>query len=111
MIKAVLFDLDDTLIKSNPDEHFPVYLRALSEYGSNGNSPDQFCQWVMESYGVAVASNDATQTLREKFVAAMSAMSGIGTQRLEEILISFYRDCYDVIRPFVKPQPGANELI
>lgn len=111
MIKAVLLDLDDTLIESNTSEFFPKYLGALGEFAAQLGATDKVVDRIMASYATALHNVDPLETLKEKFLPIMASSSRRSTDEVERIFASFYRDCFGSLKPYIKPKPLTRELL
>jgi FMN phosphatase YigB (HAD superfamily) len=111
MIKAVLLDLDDTLILSDTDRFFLRYLRMLGEELSDDTPPDDFVYLIMEVYEQALHDYDPSATLYERFVKRFSASIGLAESHLSQTMDQFYRLQYPRLRQMVKPRPTTQFLL
>ena len=68
MIKAILFDLDDTLIGTGIDTFFPAYLKLLGEIGAEIASPQVFVETIMSTFERSLQTYDPTRSLDERFI-------------------------------------------
>jgi FMN phosphatase YigB (HAD superfamily) len=111
MIKAVLLDLDDTLILSDTDRFFLRYLRMLGEELAGDAPSDDFVYLITKVYEQALDSYDPSTTLYERFVKLFSSRIGLSEARLSQAMDRFYRLQYPKLRPMVKPRPVTRPLL
>jgi HAD superfamily hydrolase (TIGR01549 family) len=112
MIKAVLLDLDDTLIISQTAAMFPSYLRALGLAGQDFMSGHQFSEHVVQAYLQALDEYDPAQTLVNRFFAKFGSLINSNDAALRAFFDEFYSSRYaEVVRKFVAPQPEAHSLV
>lgn len=82
-IKAVLFDLDGTLLPLDQDLFIKLYFKEITEYlvENSGYDPDMFVKTMWQGIG-AMIKNDGSQTNEEAFWAAFS--QAFGKERVEK---------------------------
>lgn len=66
-IKAILFDLDGTLLPIDTDGFIRAYLQDLSNYVAEYYDPKLFTREIMDSIGKVISSTDATTTNQQLF--------------------------------------------
>jgi HAD superfamily hydrolase (TIGR01549 family) len=112
MIKAVLLDLDDTLIISQTAAMFPEYLRVLGVSGQEFLPPAQFSQHVYSSYVAALSEYDPAQTLINRFFAKFADSLESNQATLRAFFNQFYTTDYPaIVTQFVTSQPEAVTLV
>lgn len=75
-MKAVLFDLDGTLLPMNQDEFIKAYFKGLSgRLTLHGYEPQAFLQSVWKGIG-AMLKNDGAHTNEERFWEAFTSVYG-----------------------------------
>ncbi len=104
MIKAVLIDLDDTLITTNTDSFFSTYLKALGEHASSIQSPNTFSKNVVAAYSEALEAYDATRLLYPRFLERLAARLQYSKdeQELHHLFKSFYTEVHLALRPMIQ---------
>jgi FMN phosphatase YigB (HAD superfamily) len=112
MIKAILIDLDNTLIR-NPDLGFAIeFLRRSDEYfgarwGYNGFS--RVFRRALREMSSDTRSPDMTNSV---FIVSLIAQySGISAREVSAGLRDFYADVHPLLRSCVRPVQGAAELL
>jgi FMN phosphatase YigB (HAD superfamily) len=111
VIKAVLFDLDGTLLENNNEKFLAAYLRILGEYLSFVAPPERIARELLSSTRAMVENNDPTQTLRQVFAAHFYPTLGVLEQDLSEPLDGFYRELFPSLKSLTKPIEGARAIV
>jgi FMN phosphatase YigB (HAD superfamily) len=109
MLRAVLFDLDNTLIRYSERQFFDRYLPKVTEAFSDMMPPGIFVEKLILSTQ-ALMNNDGSKSNAEYFMSLFcSGYEG----REEEIwsrFIEFYRTQFDEFRALVTVPHGVREL-
>lgn len=113
MIKAVLLDLDDTLISTNTALFFPTYLKALGEYASSIAPANTFIQKIVVAYNEALATYDVTNQLYPRFLqrAVANLQNVKNEQELKQLFTSFYEENYSTLREMIHPRPETPPFL
>src|SRR5574341_2293121 len=72
MIRAVLLDLDDTLIQTNIERFFPSYLQSLASYCAPVAPPDRFTEILLTTYLEVLNTVDTIHPLAERLLRRLS---------------------------------------
>ncbi|NWF68611.1 MAG: HAD-IA family hydrolase [Chloroflexi bacterium] len=110
MIKAVLLDLDNTLL-DNPQDVFVVeYLRAVDQYFAE--------HWQMSVSGalvkstrIVLAARDAQQTNTSVVVDVLAKELQRPPKTIMELFEGFYQESYPALQQHSRPVAWAAELI
>ena len=109
MLKAVLFDLDNTLIRFDEREFFEAYIPRITKVFSDLMSPDTLIERLLLSTQMLVNNNGQVSNA-EYFMSFFSQ----GFERYKEEIwkrfIRFYQTEFDEFRPLVSIIPGVREL-
>lgn len=111
MIKAVLLDLDDTLIKSSTEDFFPTYLKRLGHHASTLAPPEQFVGQLMHSFGETLAQDEPTRPLYPRVMERFAGESGHALATLEPLFERFYNDQFVALRDWIEPRAESRELL
>jgi FMN phosphatase YigB (HAD superfamily) len=113
MIKAVLLDLDDTLISTNTALFFPAYLRMLGEFAAFIAPPDTFVQQVVSSYDATLQTRDVTDRLYERYLRRLSANlpTSMDEQGLAATFADFYAERYGSLSDQIRPRPETPAFL
>jgi FMN phosphatase YigB (HAD superfamily) len=109
-IKAILFDLDGTLLDSNMDTFLPMYLKAVSARVADLMPPKQFIAHLLAATE-AMAANDGRATNAEVFWAAFQLLVGRARAELEPIFDEFYAVDFPQLRAVTRCKPEARPVV
>ncbi len=111
MLRAVLFDLDDTLLGNSMDEFLPVYFDALTRYLEHQVPPERLIPHLMRGTEAMDAHEHVGLTNEEAFAAAF--YPGVEADRsvLEPAFERFYADEFPKLRSFTCERPEARVLV
>ena len=110
MIKALLFDLDNTLLDNEIDTFISTYVAAMSEHVSDIMRGDLFIAQMLRATEAMVANVDPDRTNQEVFDAAFFPAIGHTRQELEPVLDDFYANRFPEIESLTRPRPEARSL-
>ncbi|MBN1564895.1 MAG: HAD-IA family hydrolase [Anaerolineae bacterium] len=114
MIKAILLDLDDTLL-GNPAQRFVQnYLALLENHLRETVGLAAGAKGLMTGTHAVVKSSDPTRTNEETFYAAFDpwlAASQISRADFDPAADHFYRAIYPQLQAVTQKRPGARRLV
>ena len=108
--KAVLFDLDGTLLDSSMEHFLPVYLKSLSARVAHLFEPKAFITrllWATEQ----MVANDGRATNQDVFMAAFFPFEGHERAELEPIFDAFYAEDFPKLQGVTRRKPEAGEVV
>ncbi len=111
MIRALLLDLDNTLLRNNMDDFVPAYLAALTSYVADRFEPQQFVRHLLRATGAMSANDDPARTNREAFDAVFFPALGGDRAELDPLFAKFYATRFAELRGLTAPDPAARPLI
>ncbi|HEX7594239.1 MAG TPA: HAD family hydrolase [Anaerolineae bacterium] len=111
MPKAILFDMDGTLIDDSMDTFLPPYFAAITKKLAHLVPPERFIAQLQASTRAMVASSDPTRTMAETFAADFFPKIGLPRETLMPLFDDFYAREYPQLRAFVQPLPAARDLV
>ena len=109
-IRAILFDLDGTLLDSNMQVLLPKYYQLLSARMANLIPPQEFIARLQQA-SEAMMFNDGQRTNQEVFAAAFYPLAGYSQQDLEPILLDFYAREFPTLRKYTGHKPEARPVV
>lgn len=109
-IKAILLDLDGTLLDSNMGSFLPAYLQRLSARMAHILPPKSFIAHLLRATDAMVA-NDGLATNMEVFNEAFYPLDGHTRAELEPIFLDFYANDFPALQPLTRRKPEARGVV
>ncbi len=110
-MKAILFDLDGTLIANSMETFLPAYFSALVKKVRTLVPSDQFISQLKSSTAAMIRNNDPERTNADIFAADFFPKIGLPREKLMPIFEDFYAREYRDLRAYVQPVQTAREII
>jgi len=113
MFKAILFDLDGTLLKIDMDEFLQHYFKTMAEMAllSGYEKHRELVQQVFESTGVMIANRDPMLTNENVFKNHFFSFWPYARADFEPFFERFYQEGFPRLRHLCQPIAGVPELI
>lgn len=111
MLKAILFDLDDTLLGNDMDKFLPGYFSLLGEYATRYMPREQFMAELMTCTQAMIQNEDPTLTNRDVFWHLFEERTGLDTAELEAFFDQFYRNQFLQLESRTVKRPFAAKLV
>ncbi len=109
-IKAVLFDLDNTLILFDEIEFYELYVYKLSQHFKDIMSTSEFARRLMASTRL-MSNNDGKLINAEYFINDFYNGIKIKKNDLWQRFADFYSNEFEQFKNLMQPIPGVRELI
>jgi len=109
-IKAILFDLDGTLLDNDMDVFLPHYLKLLSARVAHVLPPEEFVACLMQASD-RMATNDGGATNEEVFAEAFYPLAGRSREEIEPVFAAFYAEDFPKLRQHTRPRPAARQIV
>ncbi len=110
-IKAVLFDLDGTLLPLDQRVFISAYYRGLVEHMIGfGYDPDKLLKTLYNGVGKMI-DNDGSKTNEEVFWQNFEETYGEGARKEEEKFAEFYKTTYQDIKNVVGFSENSKKII
>ena len=109
-IRAVLFDLDGTLLHNDMNVFLPHYFERLTARVAHILPPREFMAYLMQATELMMA-NDGRATNEEVFAASFYPMAGHSRQELEPLFIDFYNNEYAELEAYTRRKPEARQVV
>jgi len=111
MIRALMLDLDDTLLVNDWHTFFPPYLAMLSAH-MRPIMPATRLTAALSAGNDAMFRADGSQgTLAEVFMARFLPLAGIELDRASAAFGAFYRNGFDKLQAYTAQDPAASDLV
>ena len=111
MIRAVLLDLDDTLLRNDMAGFLPTYLRSLGESLADLVDPGRLAAEVMAGTRDMLANQDPRRTLADCFAARFYPALGWNEPDMRPHLQDYYLRVFPQLQTLTAPMSGAVELV
>jgi HAD superfamily hydrolase (TIGR01549 family) len=109
-LRAILFDLDGTLLDVSMDEFLPRYFEALAASVAHLVPPDRFMPVLMQA-SEAMMANDGRETNAEVFAHFFYPRIGCPREELEPVFEIFYAEIYPGLQRFTRRLPEARQAV
>ena len=110
-IKAILFDLDGTLLEYDMRRDFlPPYLSALSSSVAHVAPPERVVKGILAGSD-AVSRNDGQHTNAEVFAAVFYPYVGAPREALEPAIMHFYEHDFPRLQRYTRRKPDARRVV
>jgi HAD superfamily hydrolase (TIGR01549 family) len=111
MIKAVLFDLDDTLLGNNMEKFIPPYFHMLGNHMAPRYPKDKFLQALLAGTDAMIANQDTAVSNRDAFWQTFEQLTGQGADELEAYIQIFYEEQFPQLKRVTEYRPIAADLV
>ncbi|HUW91056.1 MAG TPA: HAD family hydrolase [Candidatus Nanopelagicaceae bacterium] len=109
-LKAILFDLDGTLIDVDLNQFIPGYLKLLANSVAHLISPKKMVPAILKA-SVFVNSNDGKIPNEEVFSNAFFPVEGYEKEEIQPLFTKFYEEGFKELKKFTKKKPEARKVI
>jgi FMN phosphatase YigB (HAD superfamily) len=111
LTKAILFDLDDTLLDNKMETFLPKYLEALTARVAHLIPPHRFVEQLMSSTKAMTRNTDPARTNREVFIEDFFPKVGRPLEVLMPIFDDFYAHDFGQLRIYTRNKPEARAIM
>jgi len=111
-IKAILFDLDGTLLRVHMSEFIPKYLQGLASYCVEPEKTEIFIKTLLQSIRDLIhTEGDGSQTNEERICCWMEEKLAVTQGTLKNSLARFKNNGIDELQPLVHTIPLAQQIV
>jgi len=111
MIRAVLLDLDDTLLDNDMGRFLPPYFAALGQHLARFAPPDDLVAMVLASSRAMMSNQDPSVTNQQAFESDFLPRLGIPESEVRPAIASFYEEGFPALMQYTRPRPQARPLV
>lgn len=111
MVRALLLDLDNTLLDNDMERFLRAYLATLGQYVAAHFPPEDFIHHLMRATDAMLAHTDPARTNQEVFDAAFFPALGRTRAELEPLFERFYATRFPELRGLTRPVAAARPLV
>jgi FMN phosphatase YigB (HAD superfamily) len=109
-IRAILFDLDGTLLSNDMDVFLPHYFGLLAAHVSHILPPERFMARLMQASEMMLA-NDGQATNEEVFAEAFYPLAGRTREEMEPVFLEFYETKFPSLEQYTQRKPEARQVV
>jgi len=110
-IRAVLFDLDDTLLENNMDRFVKEYFDLLTPHMAHMVLPEKFVSALLHATFAMIGNRDSAVTNRQAFINDFFPRVGWKAEEMMPLFDDFYAVQFDKLRSLTRPNPSARAAI
>ena len=110
-LKALLLDLDDTLIDNPMDTFIPAYFQALKDFVAAVVPPELFIAELLAATRCMTRSDGSGPSNEEVFAEAFYPGLGVARANVEPLLERFYGEAFPKLRPLTGVRPAAPRIV
>ena len=111
MLRAVLLDLDDTLLGNDMDRFLPPYFAALGRRLAHWVAPDDLVKMLLASTRVMMKNDDPAITNQQAFDADFFPRLGRPAALVRPTIAAFYEEDFPALKRYTQPRPQARRLV
>jgi len=110
-IRAVLFDLDDTLLENNMDRFVKEYFDLLTPNMAHLVPPEKFISALLHATYAMIKTGDPAITNRQTFIDDFFPRVGRTAEEMMPLFDDFYAVQFGKLRSLTRPNPSARVAI
>ncbi|AJF05695.1 HAD family hydrolase [Geoalkalibacter subterraneus] len=110
-LKAVLFDLDGTLLDVEMAEFIPAYVQGLASHFTDLAEPDRFADTVLAATFALIRDDRVRASNEALFLEAMHSRLGIEAVEFGRRLDAFVEDGLGRLATMVRALPAARDIL
>ena len=111
MMRAVLFDLDGTLLHVDTAQFVEAYVRLLARSFADRIPVERFVRHLQAATQAMMADRDPSRTNREVFAATFYPPLGLTEEEMAPHLAEFYAREFPALRALTRPDPLARRAV
>ncbi|MGB2908241.1 MAG: HAD family hydrolase [Candidatus Aminicenantaceae bacterium] len=111
MLKAILFDLDDTLLINNMASFIPAYFELLSAAFTDRVPAERLSLELIRGIEAMDANDGSGSSNEEAFEEVFYSALSLGRAELQPVFERFYAEEFPKLRSITRPMPGARRVV
>lgn len=111
MIRAVLIDLDDTLLDNKMEDFLPEYFKHLGDYLSDRIPPEKMLKELLAGTQQMFLNLDPISTLERAFADHFYPAVGFEEEPLRNHIAEFYREYFPKLKSKTAVRPQARPFL
>ncbi len=109
--RALLFDLDGTLLGLDIEKFVPAYIEALSEKFTGYIEKNDFARFLFEATNIMVRNRDPLKNNETVFYEEFCRLTEQPFDRIKPVVDSFYRDVFPKLSYWGEELPYARAVV
>ncbi len=109
--RALLLDLDGTLLGLDLEKFIPAYIEALAEKFDGFLNREEFARCLFEATNIMVRNRDPHKNNEKVFYEEFCRLTKQSREQIKPIVDNFYRDVFPGLSTWGKVLPHAREVI
>lgn len=110
-IKAILFDLDGTLLPMDTDAFVRQYLKSLAPYVANVIPPETMVASLWKATELMIFNKEAHRTNEEVFVEEFCKLTGVEKEQVWPTFDQFYEEEFPKLHIHTQPNPEQSRKV
>lgn len=110
-MKAILFDLDGTLLPMDTDDFLTHYFKAIAGHVKHIMEPNTVIEHIMSSTKAVIVNEDAQRTNEQVFIEEFLRRSKLRQEDIWPVFDQFYADVFPELRAHVHPNRLSRRII
>lgn len=110
-MKAVLFDLDGTLLPMDQEKFIGAYFKELAKVVCNEKIDPETLKTMIWASTKAMVKNDGSRTNKEAFWASFEEIIGKECERVKPLCDGFYTTRFHNVKAITKENPLAKKAV
>lgn len=110
-MKALLLDLDDTLLTNPMSTFVPAYLQTLTRFLADAVPAETLVAELLRAIAAMERNDGSGPTNAETFAAHFFPAVGVPQEELEPLFARFYAEAFPTLRVLTRPRPEARPLV
>ncbi len=111
MIRAILFDLDNTLLTNSMDRFLPAYLELISAHAADHIEPAALIRDLLAATAIMEKNAGPAVSNKEAFWGEFSRLTDLDPTEMIPFFHRFYRTCFNDIQVHTERRPAARPLM
>lgn len=109
--KALLLDLDGTLLDLDPEKFILAYIEALSRRFADYMSRDDFIMHLFGSTGIMIENDDPSKKNKAVFYEDFCRRIGLSHDQIQPLIDEFYQHDFPTLSCWSRKHPYARPVI
>lgn len=110
-MKAILFDLDGTLLPMNTDAFLNAYFKAIAAHVKHIIEPNSLIEHIMSSTKAVIVNEDAQTTNEQVFMQHFLQRSELERETIWPLFNQFYSEVFPQLYTHVHPTSLARLIV